>query len=852
MSTAAIALLVGAGTAAAQQQAPSPATSAPPQSAPPAADNSLGTVIVTARQRRENVQRVPTTVTAVSGEQLRQQNIVTVQDLATIAPSLTIESFFNGLNASYAVRGLAAGVTQYFSEAPCCTGTASTPFLDTASVQVLNGPQGTLFGRSSASGAILIDPQHPKMNEFGGLVDVTVGDYDRAQFTGVLNIPLITDHLAVRIAANSNSIQGYTSLFGSSQKLDGVNNQQYRVGIEFKAGGFDNYVTANYLNIDESGTSEVLDAANPNYSLYTLPQAAGPAVFGSVCTQAISLGLTTSSLSGCETQRVDDLHLIGQSLQTELQRVSAGGIRSTAPSYNGMPQFNLEHHASLVDIAQYDFGDVGPVNLNVKNIFSFDSITSDSTTTNDGIGGLGEEGPFANSTFDLYGANNEKGNMVTAQLSAPLATYTDEFQIHGDIGQGLLKPTLGVFYLDQTMPTVTTGTTNVYQIFSGVLTPNLGFQNADGFVDKDVTTEAAWYAQATLDLSKVGIHGLSLTGGYRDTWDKTVYTSSPPVINYVTGIYSPGSPPSTTTSASSGYNFTFSVAEQWNDDLMTYATVSRAYVPGGVNSQGQGGVGLPGYTPTWAAEDVLDEEVGIKSDFSFGQVHGRLDADIYNMDFTNIAETLVGLVGTTSIEYTENAAAATLQGVEVTGTIIPDKSLRVSFAYSYNDAHYTKWIGADPFNEATAGSANCVTQSPVGQCWLNLKNNPFEDMPANQGHVTFVYTLPFNPSLGDMNASVTVYAQDREYFEADFARDLQLNPQAYAAASQAPYVTLNLRFDWANVNGSGWNTAVFLNNATNAVYATGKVNQIETLGFSSANYAAPIMFGAEINKKFGW
>src|SRR3546814_11103937 len=68
-------------------------------------------------------------------------------------------SDLNSLNARFAVRGLAAGVTTYFSDAPCCGGIASAPFMDIASTQVLNGPQGTLFGRSSAAGAVLIYPQ---------------------------------------------------------------------------------------------------------------------------------------------------------------------------------------------------------------------------------------------------------------------------------------------------------------------------------------------------------------------------------------------------------------------------------------------------------------------------------------------------------------------------------------------------------------------------------------------------------------------------------------------------------------------------------------------------------------------
>ena len=87
---------------------------------------------------------------------------------------------------------------------------------------MLNGPQGTLFGRSSAAGAVLIYPNRPNLSEWGGWVNATIGSYDREQFTGIVNVPIVTDHLALRVAVNANHVDGYTSEFGFSQKLDGI------------------------------------------------------------------------------------------------------------------------------------------------------------------------------------------------------------------------------------------------------------------------------------------------------------------------------------------------------------------------------------------------------------------------------------------------------------------------------------------------------------------------------------------------------------------------------------------------------------------------------------------------------
>jgi iron complex outermembrane receptor protein len=841
----ATAVLSGACAARAATAAANDTSQATSDTAP-----TLGAVIVTARRVEENLQRVPATVTAVDSRQLRLENIVTETDLATVTPSLSIASYFNDLNERFAVRGLSTGVETYFEDAPCCGGVASAPFLDISNTQVLNGPQGTLFGRSSAAGAVLIYPNRPNLSEWGGSIDGTVGSYDREQFTGVVNVPLINDHLGLRFAVNANHVDGYTSLFGLSDKLDGIDNQQFRIGLELKTGGFDNYLVANYLNVDEPGSSLVFTVGNPNFALYNLSAAAGAATFTGVCTTAVNQGLA-SSVASCVAQRTATIDAIGTRMRATISYLNAGGsVRATYPSYDGQQQRSELRHGSLVDVAQYDFGDLGSLNLNVKNIFSYDSFTSNASTTNDGLGGVGEQGAFANAFYSEFGANNEVGNTLTPKLGAPLLTYTEEFQVHGNLNKGLLVGTVGFFYQDQIAQTENGGTTNVYQLFSGVLNPNLGYNNAVGFVVNSPSTEWAWYTQFTLDLDKVGVHGLSLTGGYRDSWDNTSLTTEAPILN-PSGVYTPSNVASTTSTKSSGYNYTISAAEQFNEDVMAYVTVARAYVPGGVNALGQAAQSLPSFTPTYAPETVLEEEFGVKSQFTAAGMAVRLNADIYNNDFTNIAETLTGLIGATSVRYNENIAGANLRGVEVAGTLIPTHAWNISFGYSYNDAKYTKWTGSDPFNVAQPGNPVCVPSSPPGLCYLNLTNNPFPLMPAQQGHITVTYYLPVDRSLGELSLSAVGYAQSRVYYEPDAARDLQLFPGGLNGVSQGSYATLNLRLEWEDVRRSGWNAAAFVNNVTNAVYATGKIAQIETLGFAAANYAPPIMFGLEVWKKFG-
>jgi iron complex outermembrane receptor protein len=527
LATAAVVATAWAGAAAAQQ-ATAPATT--PVQVADAGTTSIGEVVVTARRVAENIQRVPATVTAVSGEQLRTQNIQTPADLLTVTPSLSIASSFNSLDATYTIRGLTTGVVTYIADAPILApASANTPFMDVGSVQVVNGPQGTLFGRTSAAGAVLIEPVHPDLNNFSGSVDATVGNYNRIQFTGILNAPLIQDHLALRVAVSGNHVDGYTTVTGTSSKLDGINNQEYRVSLELKLGNFTNYLVGNYLNVDQSGTSETLVTFDPNIALYN---STNQTQFAAVCGTALSLNLTTS-VANCEAQRQGIVNHIQTALTAEAAYVGQGGshVRSQLPSFDGMTPIAQEKHGWLVDDAQYDFGKWGPIDLSVKNIFSFDSFSENASQTEDGTGGIIEEGAFA--LPQTIGADQSVGSQLIIALGRPQLTYTEEFQAHANVLDGLIVATAGYFYSDSVAPAQTTGAgANFYKLYEGVLNPNQGYNSARPLTVTASTTESAWYTQATVDLDKVGIHGLSLTGGYRFSWDNVGQTTVADVLTF--------------------------------------------------------------------------------------------------------------------------------------------------------------------------------------------------------------------------------------------------------------------------------------------------------------------------------
>jgi iron complex outermembrane recepter protein len=445
------------------------------------------------------------------------------------------------------------------------------------------------------------------------------------------------------------------------------------------------------------------------------------------------------------------------------------------------------------------------------------------------------------------------GNGVSGGLGPSQKTFTEEFQVHGDAREAGLVWNLGGFYQYQPGLKNLDGVANLYRIYSGTLTPNLGYSAAYGFQDGGHAQESAAYGQVTFDLGKIRLDGWRLTGGYRQSWSQQSQTTIATTVSYPSGLFTPSvvSGAATTTSASSsGYNYTVSLDGQLTSHLLAYVTTRRGYVPGGVNAV-VGGSDLPNFTPTYAPETVQDVEVGVKSDFHVADARVRLDVSYYHDSFSNIQRQFTAQVGAQSVVYNENVAAAALQGVEVQASVVGLHGWSVSATYSYSDAHYTKWIGQDPFNQASAGDSACVSSSPAGGCLLDLSDNPFVFAPAHKGSVTVSYRLPLPEDVGEVKVSLTGYAQSREYLMEGANRALQLLPGYRDAVSQAPFATLNARLDWKNIRGSRWTASAFVNNVTDETYALTGIPQLFTLGVATKIYAPPRMFGVGFSYAFG-
>ncbi|MGB3624614.1 MAG: TonB-dependent receptor plug domain-containing protein, partial [Henriciella sp.] len=176
---------------------------------------TLGTVTVTSTRREQNLQDVPLSVTAFQQETLTEKGIVSYDGLARETPGIVLNqptaNFNNftsrGISTNGYGAGLQAATAIYIDELPISANGNSTildPTLyDVERVEVLRGPQGTLFGANSLAGAVRILTKKPNPNEFeaSALVDfgLTDGDALRQRYNGMVNIPLVKDQLGLRL-----------------------------------------------------------------------------------------------------------------------------------------------------------------------------------------------------------------------------------------------------------------------------------------------------------------------------------------------------------------------------------------------------------------------------------------------------------------------------------------------------------------------------------------------------------------------------------------------------------------------------------------------------------------------------
>ncbi len=349
-------------------------------------------IVVTARRVSEDIQKTPVSVTAISGDQLRAAGIGKIADIGAVVPGLNLFFVGSPYNMVYSIRGLSRGtlgfqqpaVTTYVNDVPTSVTGTNLPTYDLEGIQVLKGPQGTLFGRNSEAGAILMNTRAPSY-DFNGYVETKLGDYSWTELTGAINVPLIQDALAIRVAGNFNRRDGYTkNLSFPGNDFNQLHDQSIRVSVlADPVDGLRNLFVFERFTSNSNGITPVIYTYDPNST--GVPNF--PPFFGFGAAAA----LAAQQANGPRT--------------------------ATAP-------FLLPNHTGGTSISNTTTIDVGAIQI--KNIFGY--------RTNDTDSYVNQSGWFA-PVVTGHGFNDYK-------------QVTDELQLSGKVLQDTLNYIVGAFYLD--------------------------------------------------------------------------------------------------------------------------------------------------------------------------------------------------------------------------------------------------------------------------------------------------------------------------------------------------------------------------------------------------------------------
>ena len=688
---------------------------APPttaQRAEPEASSLLQEITVTARRRSENLSNVPIAITAFDQNQLTERTIHAETDLQVSVPGLIVRTNAVSTQQNLSLRG--QSIDSFTGSSPAvlayvndveANGGGPTTFFDLSSIQVLKGPQGTLFGRNTTGGAVLYTTAQPT-GTLGGFITQRVGNLGLRETIGAINLP-VSDKVLLRLAGDFYDRDGFQHDVSTNEDFGGVIRKAGRATLVLKP--MENFENKTIVEYGNSNGNPVI---NSLYSYYPCGALNGAVklVSSAACTYSPNVGFWNAYLAA--HPGVNPGGIAG--VFTRQRQLGVWGVDS--PQLNSVHQENW----SATNTTTYDFSDA----LQLKNIFGVSRSYVDFVADQLGV-------PYGIS-LDFNSKTGYTGNKTT------LRNISDEAQLLGKAFDAQLDYVVGFYYSSDRH-------TEHDDLSYFDLLP-ISPPAASTFIFVATSKSEAAYAQGTYDLSSLsGVSGLKATGGFRYTWE-TDGLSYP-----VDASYPAGSPPLLAGQPSESKQFS---APSWQvgldyqitPQLLLYLVHRGSWRSGGFN----------GYSPSnpttaefggneFLPEKTHDVELGTKFR---GDVIGSptvFNIALYNQWITNIQRVIYDFAGGNVAALTANIPAGEVRGVEIDGEISLYSWLTLGVNGAYTDAFFTNGLAVAPDG----------TQFHYG---------PFGDVSRLSGSVFAQFSLPAPKPWGDMTVRADLYAQSSEYF----------------------------------------------------------------------------------------
>jgi iron complex outermembrane receptor protein len=819
-----------------------------------AQSEGVETMIVTAQKREQALQDVSAAVSAVTADRLQEAHISNLEDLQVIVPNIYFGNDFNmaktfirGVGANTSTTGSETGVAMHVDGAFVARAEAQlTSLFDLERIEVLRGPQGTLYGRNAVGGSINLITAKPS-EELEAYGRVTFGNYQRIDGEGAVS-GKITDTLLGRIAFKSENRNGFGINPVTGNDVDDLKRTMARVHLNWVPNDvFDILLSGEYYSQnDASRALKFRRAAFPG--LTRLP----------------NLGELTNPAPLLSGPAVDPRDLASEfDPATETETWSATATTTWHASDN-ITLVNIANFREIIGFITQDLD----LSATINSFAATGSVARNSTIQRRDIKSrqfsVEQQFKWSSEHFDAVVGGfyfNEKQDPVDTVDSGPVLGQP---HLIAKLGAGpfVFNPTDVAF-----VPSLE------YALFLCNSGKYLGDGTTAGLPPpkrvciKSHLTNRSWavFGQGNLNLGilsdALDAFAIKFGARYSDEW---VTAQSPSIIYAAQGV---GAAPILLTTGAGNFNergfvnFSPEGGIEWSptEDLLFYYTYSRGFKAGaGENNQGPGATApVPFRSIIVGPEEIENHEAGLKSEWFNNRLLVNIAGFTYDLEGQQINKTLSGGPAGFSTIF-ENAAATSAKGVEVDFTALITDRLRIGGSVNWLDSKYKDFLTIDPLvAQNVVAPLICAGDPPdtlplacgIPPAALNprsgtiqLAGNPTRNSPKWSAAFHAEFDIAMR-SLGiDCDGTLTpmvdvTYKSD--VFFTEFNRLLEGQP-SYTL------VDTNLHF----VSGSGRITAdLFVKNIEDKLVASSTF-QLATARVIGVTYMPPRTYGFSLGYKF--
>lgn len=686
-------------------------------------------IVVTARRREEGLQDTPIAISPFNAGTLEARQIQQTQDLERIAPSLQFKPagqlsgntaasvvFLRGVGQLDPTAAVDPGVGIYIDEVYVGRAVGGLiDFGDVAGVEILRGPQGTLFGRNTIGGAILVRTRAPEIGKFSGKARFRVGQDDLYDGFAAFNLPL-GDSAAARLSGGFRKRDGYVTRGFDNRDLGNDNSYSLNGGVNWAPSAKSLlYVRADYTKRDENGAPFVIAGINENAPV--------PAI--------------VSVAAGCPGATMPFLPPGDPRLGPP--NVPLINDPRCANDFQALGDFTNGGTAPVVSTSEV-WGVAGTASLHLTDQVFVKSISAYRSTGSRGV----------------RDADNTPFVILTTDLTTDSKQFSQEIQVRLDHKK--VGAIVGGYYFNEATDerlSVPLSFPPTSPVIASILAGGPGTRDLQS---SDLETDS-FAAFGQVSVKPIG--GLELAGGLRYTEDRKNFQGT--VLNVFPATQPDPDPLPTRAIPEGGSLFIFnrpfegtfsaltgsaSVQYRWNRSLSTYASYSRSFKSGGFNTRYN--APPPNFVPVPFDEEKVDSyELGAKLDIG-GDF--RLNVAAFQADYEDIQ--LIFRQGVVPLLF--NAGEATIKGVEAELSYRPTFGLILEGGFSTLDDEI-KSITPVPGATATVAPGDDLPLTPSFQGNLGISvpvalNDRFTLTPRIDGSYTSKLTF--------ITGSVAIIEQD--------------------------------------------------------------------------------------------